>query len=139
MGNALSSEKTKSKRHTTSTSTLQTPPRTPTVTATLAQTLATEVRDIRHALSDLPDLTPGNEVNALLTRLVNLCIVPYNHEFVTYFFGIEGMHTLCEQLRPLCATAEGELERFWANKIIEESLSAKGTAVEANSVIIVRD
>src|SRR5687767_12029241 len=114
MGNALGSEKTKCDKHTTTASALQTPPGTPPITAISARTLASEIRDIYRALSELADLAPGDNVNALLTRLVSLCIVPYSHDFVSYFSSIEGIHTLCEQLRPLCATAEGELEQYWA-------------------------
>ena len=126
MGNVLGSEKSKSTKHAITASTLQTPPRTPTLTATSAQTLASEIRGIHHALSGLPDLAPGDKVNTLLTRLVNLCIVPYSHDFVAYFFGIDGIQILCEQLRPLCAMAEGELERYWAKKMVEESRSMNG-------------
>lgn len=126
MANLLRSEKSILGKHATTDSTLQTPPRTPTVTATSAQALASEIRDIRHALSKLPDLAPGNEINALLTRLVQLCIVPYSEEFIAYFFGIEDVPMLCEQLTPLCATAEGELEKFWANNFIAQSIGFKG-------------
>ncbi|XPS81738.1 Nicotianamine synthase [Ascochyta lentis] len=135
MGNVLGSEKPASSKHATRSSTLQTPPRTPTITATSAQTLASEIRDIYQALSELPDLAPGDAVNALLTRLVNVCIIPYSHEFVTYFFDIENIHTLCEQLRPLCATAEGELERFWASSIIEQSTASEATATQTQDLL----
>jgi nicotianamine synthase len=131
MGNVLGSEKSKTTKHAITALTLQTPPRTPTVTATSAQTLASEVRDIYHTLSELPDLAPGDKVNNLLTRLVNLCIIPYSHEFVSYFFGIDGMHTLCEQLRPLCATAEGELESFWASNIVNKSRTSNGASTQS--------
>lgn len=126
MGNVLGSEKSKTSKHAITASTLQTPPRTPTLTATSAQTLASEIRDIHHALSELPNLAPGDKVNTLLTRLVNVCIVPYSHEFVTYFFGIDRIQVLCEQLRPLCATAEGELEKYWARRMVKESRSTNG-------------
>ena len=134
MGNALRNEKSKFNKHTSTTSTLQTPPRTPTLTAISSQALASRIRGIYDALSELPDLTPGDRINALLTCLVSLCIVPYSHEFTTYFFNIEGIHTLCEQLRPLCATAEGELERFWAKKIIDESLQSQGPPTSHTSL-----
>ena len=131
MGNALESEKSKTTKHAITASTLQTPPRTPTPTATSAQALASEIRDIYHTLSEIPDLAPGDKVNTLLTRLVNLCIVPYSHEFVSYFFGIDGIRTLCERLRPLCAKAEGELERFWARTIIDESRTSNGASIQS--------
>lgn len=130
MGNALGREQTKSSKHTSTTSTsLQTPPRTPTLTATAAQALASEIRAIHHALLELSDLKPGEKINSLLTRLVCLCIVPHSTEFVDYFFNIEGISTLCEELRPLCATAEGELERFWASKIIQDSNKLQGNSL----------
>jgi hypothetical protein len=129
MGNVCGSEKSKSIAHSTASSALETPPRTPTITAISAQTLRSEIRDIYLALSELPDLAPGDKVNTFLTRLVNLCIKPYGSDFIAYFFSIEGIHALCEQLRPLCATAEGELERFWARKIVEESSSSKSVSI----------
>jgi len=130
MGNVLGSEQTKNSKHTSTTSTsIQTPPRTPTLTATAVQALAAEIRDIHHALSELSDLRPGDKINSLLTRLVNLCVVPYSTEFVDYFFNIEGVPSLCEQLRPLCAAAEGELERFWASNILESSMGSQGNSV----------
>lgn len=104
----------------------QTPPRTPSITTAAAHKLATEIYDIYHSLLHLPDLKPGNKVNALLTRLVDLCIETYDRDFVTDFFNVEGIHALCPQLRSLCATAEGELESYWAQKLISESLMYNG-------------
>lgn len=131
MSDVFRSEKTKfngdaSKATTTAP---HTPPRTPTLNATAARTLASEVRDIHHALSVLPDLEPGDEINTLLTRLVSMCVIPYNADFVDYFFSIDGIETLCKELRTLCATAEGELERFWASKIIDESVELQGNSL----------
>lgn len=126
MGDVCGGKKLESMKQTSPDQSLQTPPRTPTIAMASAQTLASELKDIYYALSELPDVTPGDKVNALLTRLVNLCTIPYSHDFITYFFGIEGIHTLCTKLRLLCATAEGELEQFWARKIVEESRNSKG-------------
>lgn len=134
MGNVLGTEKTKFNKHTSTNTSLQTPPRTPTFNATAAQTLASEIRDIHHALSELPDLRPGDKVNTLLTCLVSLCVIPYSSEFINYFFNIDGMHVLCEKLRPLCATAEGELERFWASKIVDESSRSRGTSITTTHI-----
>jgi nicotianamine synthase len=127
MGNVCGTEKLKNSEHATSHTTLETPPRTPTALATSAQALASEIRNIHHSLSELPDLAPGDRVNSLLTRLVSLCVIPYSDEFVAYFSNIEGIDTLCKKLRPLCATAEGELEKFWARKIVNESCNSIGT------------
>ena len=104
-----------------------TPPRTPTATAVSAHTLLSEIRSIYHALTELPDLKPGTRINTLLTKLVGLCITPYSSEFTTYLFNIDSATKLCEQLRPLCATAEGELESHWAQKITAGSISSEGT------------
>lgn len=132
MGNVLGCEKTNFSEHMSTTSTttsLQTPPRTPTLSATAAQTVVSEIRDIHYALSELSDLKPGEKINSLLTRLVSLCVVPYSTEFVNYFFNLKGMSKLCEKLRPLCAAAEGELEKFWASKIIKDSMESQGKFV----------
>ncbi|KAF2822561.1 Nicotianamine synthase [Ophiobolus disseminans] len=101
-----------------------TPPRTPTALTTSAHKLVSEIRDIYDRLSSLPSLAPGPQINGLLTRLVNLCIKPFSVEFTKCFFSINGVAHLCEQLRPLCASAEGELEKFWATQIIREAQSA---------------
>lgn len=106
-----------------------TPPRTPTAVTSAAHNLVGEIHDIYGALSKLSSLAPGVQVNALLTRLVSLCIIPYDEDFVTEFFNIAGTDTLCSQLRPLCAIAEGELESYWARKIISESSSTEGTSL----------
>lgn len=138
MGNVLGSEKPRSNKHASTNSVPQTPPRTPTLTAASSQTLVSEIRSIYYGLVELPSLAPGDKVNALLTRLVSLCVEPYSQDFITYFFNIEGIHTLCKQLRPLCATAEGELESFWARRIVSESMELKGTlrALYTNSAFL---
>ncbi len=135
MSEVVENEMSRTMKRTDIDSLLQTPPRTPTITAASSQTLASEIRNIYDALSELADLSPGEKVNTLLTRLVSVCIVPYSNEFVAYFFSIEGIHSLCERLRPVCATAEGELERFWANKIIEESRRTEGKGTGASQVL----
>jgi nicotianamine synthase len=108
-----------------------TPPRTPTSTSTSAHTLFAEIQSIYTSLSTLPSLSPGPQTNALLTRLVSLCIAPYTSHFTTSFFGIHGVHEVCEALRPLCATAEGELEKYWAHRIIQTA-SSTPTSTKAN-------
>ncbi|KAH6639279.1 Nicotianamine synthase [Boeremia exigua] len=128
-------EKPKPSEHTITQSTPQTPPRTPPLIAASSQTLASEIRNIYQALTELPNLVPGDGVNALLTRLVSLCVVLYTDEFTTYFFNIKGMRTICEQLRPLCATAEGELEHFWARTIVEESLKTNATPTQTQALL----
>jgi hypothetical protein len=98
-----------------------TPPRTPTSTATAAHRLYTEIQDIYTALYKLDNLAPGPQINELLTRLVKLCIEPYSAHFITNFFSIHGVQKLCEVLRPICAAAEGELETYWAQRILQDA------------------
>lgn len=127
MKNASGREKVGSAILTLAEGSQQTPPRTPTTVTSAAHVLLEEMRHIHNTLSGLPSLAPGAEVNALLTRLVSLCILPYDQGFITEFFDIEDTRTMLSQLRALCAVAEGELEAFWARKIFSESFTTKGT------------
>ncbi|KAF2124564.1 Nicotianamine synthase [Dothidotthia symphoricarpi CBS 119687] len=101
------------------------PPTTPSAISTSAHQLVFQLRNILEKLSALETLVPGKEVNELLTGLVTLCITPYPSELTAYFLNIDGVQSLCEQLRPLCATAEGELERYWAHRIFQDASSAR--------------
>jgi hypothetical protein len=95
-----------------------TPPRTPTATTSAAQKLYSQIQHIHTSLATLPSLVPGEQINELLTRLVNLCILPYSADFTASFFAIRGVNNLCSTLRTLCSSAEGELESFWAVHIL---------------------
>ena len=123
--NLLADEKMKPHTITTVPSP-QTPPHTPSITTAAAHKLTTEIYDIYHSLLSLSSLKPGDKVNALLTRLVDLCIGTYDQDFVADFFNVGGINAICSQLRSLCATEEGELESFWAQKLISESLKYNG-------------
>jgi len=98
-----------------------TPPRTPTTTTSSAHRLFAEIQGIYTDLLKLPNLAPGGPVDELLTRLVGLCITPQSADFVSSLFSIRGANELYEELRPLCAAAEGELEKFWAGRIIQDA------------------
>jgi nicotianamine synthase len=98
-----------------------TPPRTPTTTTSSAHKLFAEIQEIFTDLLKLPNLAPGGQVDELLTRLVGLCITPQSADFVRTLFSIRGANELYEELRPLCAAAEGELEKFWAGRIIQDA------------------
>lgn len=87
-----------------------------------AQQLFREVSSIFAALAALPDLKPGPQVEQPLTRLVEICITPHSEAFASYVLSTDGVEALCAKLRPLCATAEGELEKRWT----EQSLLALG-------------
>lgn len=102
---------------------VSTPPPTPTPAATTAHDLHREIVSIYQDLAPLESLAPNDLVNALLTRLVTLCIQPYSPEIVDRFNRIDGVSTLCSNLQSLCAAAEGELERHWAHKIPKDAAS----------------
>ncbi|OAL57426.1 Nicotianamine synthase [Pyrenochaeta sp. DS3sAY3a] len=100
-------------------SSVQTPPTTPTTATMSAHQILSEIQSIYRTLSSLESLAPSVPVNTLLTRLVNLCVVPYSETLSSYFFAISGVEDLCVKLRPICSQAEGELERYWADRIVE--------------------
>lgn len=109
-----------------------TPPRTPTSTATAAHTLLAEIQSIHTTLTTLPSLAPGPVIDELLTRLVNLCTQPYSTSFSDVFLSLPGVEPLSENLRILCAEAEGELEKHWAKKILR-TLEAKDTIPDSEN------
>jgi hypothetical protein len=106
-----------------------TPPRTPTVATTSAHKLFIEIHEIHTTLSALRSLAPGGQVDELLTRLVGLCIETHGADFISNFFSIHGVSDLCSSLRPLCGAAEGELEKYWAGRIIREANERQDTSM----------
>lgn len=104
-----------------------TPPRTPSEMSTSAHNLVSQLQSMLERLSSLETLVPGEEINTMLTSLVNLCIAPYTSEFTTYVLNMEGISLLCEQLRSICAMAEGELEKYWAHRILQDASSGAFT------------
>lgn len=105
---------------------LDTPPTTPTALSSSAHHLFAEANSIHERLHKVSSLAPGDQVNTLLSRLVSLCIPPYDPELVTYFNKIDGIDTLRTSLRTLCSTAEGELEAHWALRILHQCSSVTG-------------
>jgi nicotianamine synthase len=103
-----------------------TPPATPTAMSSAAHDLIYEIHDIYNALKELPSLAPSPVVNTLLSRLVELCIQPFSEELARDILSTPEVEALCQSLRPLCATAEGELERYWAGRMLESSSSLIG-------------
>lgn len=103
-----------------------TPPSTPTAVSAAAHQLLSEIQSIYTVLAKCRNLAPGPEVNALLTHLVNLCIQPMGSAIVGYFFSLPGVERLCLSLRPLCAIAEGELERHWVDRILNTHKQSEG-------------
>ncbi|KAF1846284.1 Nicotianamine synthase [Cucurbitaria berberidis CBS 394.84] len=103
-----------------------TPLTTPTELALSAHQLFTEIESIYNELRTIASLAPRDRVNNLLTRLVSLCISPHSTTFMSHFSSILGVKELCADLRPLCAAAEGELERHWARRIIDSTANIQG-------------
>jgi hypothetical protein len=114
---------------------ITTPPPTPTPATTAAHDLYREIYSIYQQLAPLTSLAPCDLVNSLLTRLVTLCIQPYSSETVEQFHRISGAATLCANLQGLCAIAEGELERHWAQKMLQDAGPHAGTLVESITLI----
>ena len=98
--------------------TVDTPPTTPDPLSTSAHALHAEIRAIYQDLVELETLVPGDKINNLLTRLVSLCIAPHDAAFTDYFFSIKGAEDLCSKLRTICAVAEGELEKYWVDRML---------------------
>lgn len=103
---------------------VDTPPPTPTAMHSSAHALIEEIRSIYAALLTLPNLSPDTKINTLLTRLVDLCILPYGDDFANYVLHIKSVEELCLQLRSICSAAEGALERYWAQIIISNAQSS---------------
>ncbi|KAF2186685.1 Nicotianamine synthase [Zopfia rhizophila CBS 207.26] len=80
---------------------------------------AEQIKGIYYSL--LPhqhDLSPRPEINTLLSRLVDLCTATHSKTFTCNVFQIKGIEQITAALRPLCGTAEGELESYWARVIL---------------------
>ncbi|KAF1968044.1 Nicotianamine synthase [Bimuria novae-zelandiae CBS 107.79] len=106
---------------------LATPPPTPSPAAATAHALHKQIQNVYSELAPLENFAPCELVNTLLTRLVTLCIQPYSAETVSQFFAIDGVKTLCSKVQAICGTAEGELERYWAEKILADAENSTGT------------
>jgi nicotianamine synthase len=114
---------------------LDTPPATPTALSKSAHDLIAEIRTIQQQLSLLSNLAPAEQVNGLLTRLVELCIAPYDAIFTNYFFSIAGVDAMCNELRALCAAAEGELERYWTNRMLSLEADARKSSLDVRPTL----
>ena len=91
-----------------------------------AQPLVQEITSIHRMLSSLPNLAPGREVNSLLSRLVDLCTAYYSEAFADYVLSLPIFENMCAALQPMCATAEGELEMYWAERMLQDSRERAG-------------
>jgi nicotianamine synthase len=80
--------------------------------------IAAEIHSIYTRISSLEDLNPRAEVNALFSRLVALCIKPYHPAIVFAVLSNPAIAATAPHLRQLCSSAEGTLERYWANRML---------------------
>jgi nicotianamine synthase len=85
-----------------------------------------EIITLVNALASLPDLKPCPDVNKLFGRLVSLCIKPYSSRLACLVLHNKQIQILVPRLRQICSEGEGELERFWARKILHECHSHEG-------------
>jgi hypothetical protein len=76
---------------------------------------------IYERLASLQELKPSLEVNALFNRLVALCIKPYPLTLASQVLANKRIQLVTPWLRKLCSQGEGELERFWARKMLLDS------------------
>ncbi len=95
--------------------------------------LLSEMGAIEHLLARCPHLAPADDVDGLLTRLVDLCIAPYSADFAERFFAADAATALCRSLRSLCATAEAELERHWVARMLDAAAASEGTRLRARA------
>jgi hypothetical protein len=112
------------------------PPATPIIMDSSVHDLTDELHHILTALKQLPNLAPGPQVNTLLSRLVDLCAEPYSEDFANEVLEISGTQTLASALRPICAEAEGELERHWARRMLDTSDSVAGKSLKQHHVTL---
>jgi nicotianamine synthase len=101
-----------------------------------AHQLVWEVRDIHTALKGLSSLKPSPQVDELLIRLVGICIASHSEAFASYVLSIRGVDELCTALRPLCATAEGELEKYWTLRILDTARQSLGKCTVLPSIAL---
>ncbi|KAE9989710.1 hypothetical protein Vi05172_g6826 [Venturia inaequalis] len=85
-----------------------------------AEELVEDVLLIAHELASREDLKPCSRVNDLFGRLVSTCIKPWNKAVVEQVLGDREIEGVIGRLREMCATGEGELEKYWAERFLEE-------------------
>ncbi|TLD27602.1 Nicotianamine synthase [Venturia nashicola] len=85
-----------------------------------AEQLVEEVLCIADELASRQDLKPCSRVNKLFGRLVSTCIKPWNNAVVERVLGDREIEGVIGHLREMCAEGEGELEKYWAERFLEE-------------------
>lgn len=95
----------------------------PAVTVTTARTLC----DVADRLTEQSSLRPGPEVDALFGRLV-ATVVGTPHHHASEVLSYAGVRDRMPRLRDLSARGEGELERFWTDRICDSADPAEELA-----------
>lgn len=85
-----------------------------------AEGLVEEILLIADELASRGDLKPCSRVNELFGQLVSTCIKPWNRTVVERVLGDREIEGVIGQLRDMCAEGEGELEKYWAERFLEE-------------------
>lgn len=102
-----------------------------------AEQLIEEILLVADELASRQDLKPCSRVNDLFGRLVSTCIKPWNKTVVETVLGDREIEGVVGRLREMCGEGEGELERYWAERFLEElGQTASDTSIEDPAQIL---
>lgn len=85
-----------------------------------AEELVEEILCIADELASRGDLKPCSRVNELFGQLVSTCIKSWNRTVLERVLGDREIEGVIGRLRRMCAEGEGELEKYWAERFLEE-------------------
>jgi hypothetical protein len=91
-----------------------------------ATQIAESIFAIYERLASLRDLKPRPEVDTLFSQLVSTCTKQYSSQLASQILANKCMQRITPRLRSLCSEGEGELERFWARKILHSCQERNG-------------
>jgi nicotianamine synthase len=100
-----------------------------------ARRITDEVVSLVNALASSPSLKPCPDINQLFSRLVSLCIKPYSSSLACQVLQNKQIQRLTPRLRQICSEGEGELEKYWARKIIQQCRSLEEPASDSTKDI----
>ncbi|KAG0169260.1 putative 26S proteasome regulatory subunit [Apophysomyces sp. BC1034] len=83
-----------------------------------AQKLVDEIEHIYLDLATWTSLKPNSHVNALFTRLVQLCVLQYGQDVTNRVLRHPSIQALTGPLRAICSSGEYLLEWHWAEKLV---------------------
>lgn len=85
-----------------------------------AADIVESICSVYERLASLRELKPSAEVNSLFGQLVATCIQQHPTGLASQIFANKRIRLITPWLRQLCSKGEGELERFWARKILND-------------------